>query len=228
MVAPIIDKRVHDANPAAKLNRELLVARDVHSVSLVGGPGCGKTTLIDVTAARLSPGVRAGVIACDVASHRDADRLSARIRQVVQVNTDDQGPADATHVCDALRWLDLPSIDLLLIESVGTLVGRAAQDVGQAATVAVLSVAGGDDKAAKHPDLIVAADAVVLSKVDLLSAVPFDLAAFRADVRRLNPRAEFFEVSALRGDGLDRWVAWLRDRAPKARRRGPDLSEWIV
>jgi hydrogenase nickel incorporation protein HypB len=228
MVAPIIDNRFHDANPVAGMNREQLRSRDVHCVTLAGGPGCGKTTLIDATAARLMPGVRVGVITCDVASHCDADRLSLRTEQVVQVNTGDRGPADATHVRDALRWMDLSWVELLMIESVGTLIGPAAQDVGQTVTAVVMSVAGGDDKAAKYPELVVAADAVVLTKIDLLSAVPFDLAAFRADVRRLNPRAELFEVSALRGDGLDRWVAWLRDRTTKARSRGPPVSEWIV
>src|SRR4051794_34913233 len=181
----VIEKRTHDPNPVAKSNRAVLHRAGVFTVAIIGGPGCGKTSLIDTTAERLMPEVNVGVIACDVDSHLDADRMARHNDQVVQVNTGDSAVADASHIREAVQCLDLAELDLLFVEHVGTLVGPVTVDLGQDATAVVFSVAAGHDKADKHPDLVRAAGVVLLNKTDLLASVPFDLAAFRADVRRL-------------------------------------------
>ena len=213
MRAPVISNRFHDPNPIARLNRAALREAGVLTVGVFGGPGCGKTSLIAATIQRLAPGIHVGVIACDIDSHRDADRIAVTSDQVIQVNTGDGAcPVDACHVGDALRWLDLKSLDLLLIENVGTLAMSRIPDVGQDASVTVFSVAAGDDKADKHPELVNGADLVVLNKTDLLSSVPFDIGAFRADVGRIKPGVDLIELSAIKGDGLAKWVAWLRGR----------------
>ena len=224
MKAPIIERRFHDANPVAKMNRQMLSDAGVFTVSLSGGPGCGKTTLIEDCIKRLMPDVKVGVIACDVASHLDADRMLRGSDQVVQVNTGQQGMPDATHIHDGLHWLDLAKIDLLLIENVGTLVGANLIDLGQDATAAVFSVAGGHDKVNKHPELVQSADAVILNKTDLLQAVPFDLQAFRLDVHRHNANATLFELSALNGDGMKQWLEWLVTHLKKHQ---PKTSQWF-
>ena len=224
MPAPVISHRFHDANPVARLNRDALRAAGVLTVSLLGGPGCGKTSLIAATARRLMPDVHVGVVACDIASHRDADLISSTSEQVVQVNTGGPGVADASHVRDALNWLDLRWLDLLLIENVGTLALPAAPDLGQDVSVTVFSVAAGDDKADKHPELVQSSDVVVLNKVDLLPSVPFDLQAFRRDVRRIKPTAQLIEVSAIKGDGLDDWFDYLKS---KVIRQNEKASRWF-
>src|SRR3569623_273469 len=103
MKAPIIERRLHAPDPVARLNRRLLGDAGVFTVGVIGGPGCGKTTLIDATIRRLAPGVRVGVIACDVASHADADRMARDSDQVVQVNTGPSGTPDASHIHEALE-----------------------------------------------------------------------------------------------------------------------------
>jgi hydrogenase nickel incorporation protein HypB len=221
MKAPVIEKRFHDANPIARMNREALRHAGVVAINVLGGPGCGKTSLIAKTIERLLPDLRAGVIACDIGSHRDADRFSCDTEQVVQVNTGEGGVVDATHIRDALQWMDLKSIDLLFIENVGTLALSSIPDIGQDATVTVFSVAAGDDKAHKHPDLVNAADVVVLNKTDLLASVPFDLEAFRTDVQRAKPGVLVIELSALKEDGLSPWVKWLRGRTTGQDWQGP-------
>jgi hydrogenase nickel incorporation protein HypB len=203
-------------NPIADLNRDTLRSSGVFALSINGGPGCGKTSLIDETIRRL-PQVRIGVIACDVSSHVDADRMTRRSKQVVQVNTGISGVTDAAHVHEAIRCLDLGRLDVLFIENVGTLVGPVAMDLGQDVTAAMFSVAGGDDKADKYPGLVRAAGLVLLNKTDLLANVPFHLERFRASVHRLNPAIELSEVSALHGDGICRWTSWLNSRVRKHR-----------
>jgi len=219
--APAVDGRFHDANPVAKLNRRRLAEANVFALSVSGGPGCGKTSLIEATIQKLLPEVKVGVIACDDASQLDADRIIRSSDQVVQINTGQQGTPDATHIHDGLQWLDLAKIDLLLIENVGPLAGADPLDLGQDATAAVFSVAGGHDKANRHPELVRSVDLVLLTKTDLLRAVPFDLSAFRADVHRLNPRTQLFELSSLNGDGLEQWLAWLAARVKKHQPRTP-------
>lgn len=209
----------------ARPNRESLRAAGVTTISVIGGPGCGKTTLIDATIERLMSEVHVGVVACDVVSRRDADRLARHSQQVVQVNSGAGHALDAGRVLDAIGTLDLHWIDLLFVENVGSLTGPVTGDIGQEVTVAIFSVAGGDDKADKHPDLVAAADVVVLNKVDLLGVVPFDVEAFRGDVRRINPRARVIEMSGLRADGIEAWLGWLRNRLKKSSR--PEASNWF-
>ena len=54
-----------------------------------------------------------------------------------------------------------------------------------------------------------AVDVVVVNKIDLLPHLDFDLDAFYANLRRVNPAAATFEVSARTGDGLAPWVDWF-------------------
>ena len=75
-------------------------------------------------------------------------------------------------------------VDLLFIENVGNLICPVGFDLGQAAKVGLFSLTEGDDKAAKHPYPVQAADL-------------------------LNPRVSLLDVSATTGEGLDAWIAWL-------------------
>jgi hydrogenase nickel incorporation protein HypB len=212
MRASAVGPSVQAPNSVAGANRALLHDAGVLTVGIIGGPGCGKTTLITSTIERLAPAMRVGVIACDIASGRDAQRISNVSSQVVQVNTHDACcTVDAGRIRDALKYLDLKSLNLLIIEHIGNLT-RPPPDVGQDILVTMFSVAGGDDKADRHPDLVRAADTVVLNKLDLLPAVPFNLMTFRRDVARIKPGCDVMEISAVKHDGLDRWVHWLRFR----------------
>jgi len=213
---------------AAEENRRRLRDAGVFCVSLVGGPGCGKTALLEKTIERLSPDVQVAAVLGDLRTSRDADRILRRTRHVVQVNTGGRGYLEPQDVRDALAKLDLAWADVLFIENVGSLAAPAERrDLGQDATVTVFSVAGGDDKAEKHSDLVVSSDAVLLNKTDLILSIPFDVGAFRDDVRRLNPDAELLEVSALTGRGMVPWLNWLRRRVRKCRCGGNDASHWF-
>jgi hydrogenase nickel incorporation protein HypB len=99
-----------------------------------------------------------------------------------------------------------------MIENVGNLVCPALFDLGEGARVVIMSVTEGEDKPLKYPHMFRAADAMILSKADLLPHLEFDLDRCIEYARRVNPRLKLFELSATRGTGLDSWYDWLRGR----------------
>jgi hydrogenase nickel incorporation protein HypB len=115
-------------------------------------------------------------------------------------------------VGDAARRLAPEAGSVLFIENVGNLVCPAAFDLGEARRVVMLSVTEGDDKPLKYPDMFHAADLMVITKTDLLPYVLFDVDRCIAFARRVNPDIEVLRVSAVNGDGLDAWFAWIDRR----------------
>lgn len=209
----------------AAINRNAFADARVFVMSLVGGPGCGKTTLIDATIERFMPDLHVGAIIGDgVTTHDDAERMLMRHAQVVEVEAGQGGVLNSRQIHDALPRIDLDWMDVLFIENVGALGATGAEDLGQNVTTLLLSVTSGDDKAEKHPALVQSADLVVLNKTDVMESVPFDLPRFRHDLARINPRAELIELSALRRQGTDRWFEWVKCRVAEA---CTDVSHWF-
>lgn len=192
---------------AAAQNRLDFGKHNVLAVALVGPPGAGKTALLEATARQLRGKARVGVIIVNPAAERDADRVSRYCDNVQAIKT---AAPDARAMRTALQRLNLDGADLVFIESLGGIYG--APDFGQDATVAVLAISGGDDKAAGYAALVAESQILILSKAELQRNAMFDRGAFRADVRRINPLAELIEVSAFENTGLSRWFAWLDRR----------------
>lgn len=196
----------------AEENRRALDAAGVLCVNLVGSPGAGKTTLLEALFARLPSGVRPAVIEGDIAGVIDAERMERIGVPVVQINTEGACHLDANMISAALGQLNLAEIDLLIVENVGNLVCTAGFDIGERVRLLALSTAEGDDKAVKYPAIFQGSDALVITKCDLRPMMNFDGARIRQDLARLNPRAEVFEVAALRGEGIEPLIGWLLER----------------
>ena len=81
----------------------------------------------------------------------------------------------------------------------------------------LLSTAEGDDKPFKYPAIFAKAKVAVLTKVDLLPHVDFDVAAVRSQVATLNPGVRFVELSARTGEGMDAWCALLAEELREKR-----------
>jgi hydrogenase nickel incorporation protein HypB len=194
----------------ASANRARLERQGVFAVNIVGGAGCGKTTLIEATLRRLTPVTRTAVITADPNSRGDAERLRGLAVQCAHIDTGPGRCLKANQIHDALNQLKLGALDLLLIENVSSLIGPPENDLGESKRVAVFSVAAGDDKLSKYADVVRWADVLVLNKSDLLASFEFDLHAFRQRLRRVKPDIACFELSALNGEGIDAWVSWLR------------------
>ncbi|MCC7146386.1 MAG: hydrogenase nickel incorporation protein HypB [Phycisphaeraceae bacterium] len=198
----------------AALNRESLRKQGIFCLDLIGGPGCGKTALLEATLRALKGKLRLGVLVGDLATTRDAERLARWTDQVVQINTGKGCHLDANQVRQAMARLDLAKLDVLVIENVGNLICPVGFDLGQDVKVGMFSVAEGDDKPAKHPPLVHEASLLLLNKIDLLPYVPFDLQKFRADVRTLNSQAELLEISVQK-EQLEPWVTWLGNQVKR-------------
>ena len=54
------------------------------------------------------------------------------------------------------------------------------------------------------------ADVVLITKIDLLPYLPVELEQIRRSIHSINPNASVIPVSALSGEGIDVWHAWLR------------------
>lgn len=80
-------------------------------------------------------------------------------------------------------------------------------DLGERGKVVLLSVAEGDDEPDKYPHMFRAAEAMVVTKLDLSPHVRLDLAGCIAAARALDPALVVLTVSAVTGDGLDGWLA---------------------
>ena len=202
------------ANDAvARENRRRLNAAGVRALNLMSAPGSGKTALLERTLPALAQ-ARCAVLVGDIQTTRDAERLSAVAAQVVQINTGTGCHLTAAQVADGLEQLDLADTAYLFIENVGNMVCPAAFDLGEHHRVALLSAPEGDDKVAKYPTLFQPADVILLTKADLYGVLEFHSHKVYEDLARLNTRAPVLELSARSGQGLDRWLAWLRDLRP--------------
>lgn len=196
-------------NRFAAANRELWASRGVFAVNLVSSPGAGKTTLLVRTIERLGGRLPLAVIEGDQQTSRDADRIRDAGAAAIQVNTGKGCHLEAQMV--GYAYSELPAVRdaLLLIENVGNLVCPAEFDLGEAHKVVILSVTEGEDKPLKYPDMFAAADLMVVTKLDLLPYVSFDVERCIEYARRVNPRIGVMRISAAKGEGLDEWLAWL-------------------
>lgn len=206
---------------AAGVRRRLEDSRVV-ALNLVSSPGAGKTTMLERTLDALGSELRIAVVAGDVQTQNDADRIARHTTRLVQaVVTDGACHLDARQIDEALSAIDLESTDLLFIENVGNLVCPAAWDLGERSKIVLFSVTEGEDKPLKYPRMFRQASHVVITKADLLPYVPFDLQAAMQCARETNPQLQFFVTSAHTGHGMDSWFAFLRqlvrtDRALQA------------
>ena len=206
---PLVERVLEANDEVAAGVRAELERRGIFSIDLIGAPGSGKTALLEATLRALRGRRHPAVLVGDLATRRDGDRLARWCDKVVQISTGQGCHLEANQVRDALAEIDLDTVDLLFIENVGNLICPVGFDLGQASKVGLFSLTEGDDKAAKHPYLVEAADLILLNKIDLLPYLSFDRRTFEADVHLLNPRVPILDVSATTGEGLDAWIAWL-------------------
>jgi hydrogenase nickel incorporation protein HypB len=193
---------------AAGRFRRAMTDRGTFVVRLLSSPGSGKTTLLEKTAQRLGEHNSVGILVGDVETARDAERL-APYAPSVQITTGGACHLELPLVEKKLPELGERTFDFLFIEDVGNLICPASHDLGEHLRVLLLSTAEGDDKPGKYPKAFRTSQVTVISKLDLLPYVPFSVERAIEDARRVQGELRFFPLSAVSGEGLDEWIAFL-------------------
>lgn len=203
-------------------NREHFRAAGVTTINLMGGPGAGKTAVLETTA-RVLTERRIAALAGDLATDNDAVRLRAAGITASAITTGSACHLDAGMIHRAMHEVAWRAFDYLFIENVGNLVCPAIYDLGQEANVVALSVTEGEDKPLKYPVMFRAADLVLITKIDLLPHLNVDLNRIVANLQQVMPKPQFLPVSSHDGQGVAAWCTWLE--ALRAQRPNAVLVE---
>ena len=206
-VIPVGESAKKKNEIAAAKNRDFFREKGWRVLNFISSPGSGKTSLLE-SLGRLW-GQKLAVVTADIQTTQDADRIQAAGAKALQIETGGTCHLTAMMVRDSLAKLDMAGVETLVIENIGNLICPAGYDLGESAKVALLSVTEGDEKPSKYPGLFMRAEAVVITKMDLLPHVDFDLDRAESDCRKLNPNARFFRVSVKTGEGLDDFAGYV-------------------
>jgi hydrogenase nickel incorporation protein HypB len=183
-------------------------------INLMSSPGSGKTTLLGASIKALKDEMKIGVMEADIDSSVDAERMEAAGAESIQVHTDGMCHMDAGMSAQGLASMKRDN-DLIFLENVGNLICPAEFDTGAGKNVMILSVPEGDDKPLKYPLMFQKSDVLVISKIDAMPYFNFSLEDCRKRAKMLNPRIEIYPLSAKTGDGMDAWIAWLKEEVQK-------------
>jgi hydrogenase nickel incorporation protein HypB len=220
----LLEKKVLTENDRIATSlRERFRDSGTHCLNLISSPGSGKTTLLEKTLESLSRKRRVAALTGDIQTENDANRLKRFGFPVKQITTGGTCHLDARMVERHLADWRLEDVDLLFIENVGNLVCPASYDLGEAAKVVLLSVTEGEDKPLKYPSIFFKSELLVITKIDLLPYVPFNLAAAEANARRIHREMEILRVSSVNNDGLQQWLSWLEHRTQSQARHSEAL-----
>ncbi len=223
----VLERILGENEQTAAANRADFEKAQVTVVNLMSSPGAGKTSLLRETLRLLQGKLRIGIIEGDIETSLDADRLEGFGAAIALVNTGNgfggECHLDAPMVRSALPRLPLEELDLVVIENVGNLVCPAEFEVGEHGRAMVFSITEGEEKPLKYPVMFRSADVVVVNKIDLLPYLDFDLQAFYANLRAVNPTVTVIETSVKTGQGIDDWCSWLTG----VRSSGPSQAQTV-
>lgn len=175
--------------------REFYKDNGLFVVNLMSSPGSGKTTLLENIAKNHL--LDFSVVEGDLQTNRDAQRLARYGVNAYQITTGDACHLEALMVKEALDNLQQQGDlrDFLFIENVGNLVCPASYDLGANMNIVLLSTAEGDDKVLKYPTMFMCADAVIISKSDLIEVFEFEVEQVREDLAKLKKEIPLFLVA---------------------------------
>ena len=206
---PLEKPVLNENNRIAAELRERFRQNGVFCLNLISSPGSGKTSLLERTLEGLPRDARVAVLTGDIQTENDAARLRRFGFPTKQITTGGTCHLDARMIERHLADWNLEDLNVLFIENVGNLVCPSSYDLGEAVKVVLLSVTEGEDKPLKYPSIFFKSELLVLTKLDLLPHVPFDIAMAEQNAHRVHPGMEIVRVSCSTGDGFANWLAWL-------------------
>lgn len=197
-------------NLLAERNRGFFEALNIFAINLVSSPGSGKTTLLEKTIADLKNQLTIEVIEGDQQTSNDAERIYKLGVPTLQINTGKGCHLDSDMIAKSIKQLKPQANSLFLIENVGNLVCPAMFDLGENLRAVIVSVTEGEDKPIKYPDMFYSSQVCIINKIDLLPYLKFDMEQLKNYALQVNPNLKFFEVSAVTGEGMEKWYEYLK------------------
>jgi hydrogenase nickel incorporation protein HypB len=206
----IVEQEILNKNQLhAERNRGYFEAKGITVLNLVSSPGSGKTTLVEEVIKKLGKDAGIYVIEGDQQSTIDADRIAKLDVPVLQINTGSSCHLEAETVGQAVKQLHPKDGALLIIENVGNLMCPSLFDLGENYRIVLLSTAEGEDKPLKYPNMFDTSHVCVITKTDLLPYTGLDIEKVKSNALKINPSLLITEVSAMTGDGMDKFIEWL-------------------
>jgi len=206
-----LNKKILDKNEkCAQLNKDFFSKNGIVCINVISSPGSGKTTTLSTTIKDLAGDIKIAVIEGDIKTDTDAEKIRATGAQAVQIETQGACHLSAQQVHNSLSKIDAAEMDIIFIENVGNLVCPSSFDLGEGKRVVILSVPEGDDKPIKYPGTFAQAHTILINKMDLIDYIDFDLQRVIDDIRKVNPEADIFQVSATARTGMNDWYDWLK------------------
>lgn len=190
--------------------RKIYAKENLFVLNLMSSPGSGKTTLLENIAKNKL--LEFSVIEGDLQTNRDAERLQAYGVNAHQITTGDACHLEAAMVQESLEKLRIQGEfkDFLFIENVGNLVCPASYDLGANMNIVLLSTPEGDDKVLKYPTIFLCADAVILSKADLIEVFDFKVSQVKEDLKKLKKEIPLFLISSKDIESQREFCAFLQ------------------
>lgn len=205
-----VQKDLFGANKsAAAVNAAEFEKHRIRAFDIMGSVGSGKTLFIEALCEKLSGRYKILMVAGDLATRIDADRVASHGIDTVQINTGNACHLDARMVRFALKDVDLSKFDLVFIENVGNLICPAGYSLGVEKRIVILGITEGPYMVRKHPLTIKRADIIVINKVDLADVLDFDVQTLVKDVREVDSNLPVFLVSSKTGQGIDEAIKGL-------------------
>jgi Ni2+-binding GTPase involved in maturation of urease and hydrogenase len=193
-------------------------------VTVSGPPSSGKTSIIIKTVSALRrDGLDAGVVKFDCLSTVDGGLYEKAGIQAAVGLSGNLCPDHffASNVEESLAWGQQRGLPLVLVESAG-LCNRCSPHIKGILAICVIDCLAGVSTPKKIGPMLKLADAVVISKGDIVSQAEREVMAFRT--KQANPKASIIAVNGITGQGAGALALLIRQgAAPQASIHGSRL-----
>ncbi|GAA7741670.1 hydrogenase nickel incorporation protein HypB [Helicobacter pylori] len=210
----IVEKILSKNDIKAAEMKERYLKEGLYVLNFMSSPGSGKTTMLENLADFKD--FKFCVVEGDLQTNRDADRLRSKGVSAYQITTGEACHLEASMIEGAFDLLKdegaLEKSDFLIIENVGNLVCPSSYNLGAAMNIVLLSVPEGDDKVLKYPTMFMCADAVVISKADMIEVFNFRVSQVKEDMQKLKPEAPIFLMSSKDPKSLEDFKNFLLEK----------------
>jgi len=207
----IVTRNLLEANRLlAEKIRKKCTEEGIFLVNIVSSPGSGKTTLLERIAEKIKD-ENIAVINADIETDRDRKRIEKKGVKAIQLETKGECHLEAFVIDQVMSELYGKGYRYVFIENIGNLICPTEFDIGEHLRVLLLSVPEGDDKPKKYPLAFRTSHALVISKIDLLKYLQYDIEKVEKEALFLNPNIKIFKISSVTGEGIEEFIRYLKN-----------------